>query len=77
MPLVQNKDVSMAIEELSPVLPKDDGITAVLPVPYALKDQSDDAVIITRKGYGKRIALRGFRNLRRGVKGSENHSKSM
>eukprot|EP00434_Breviolum_minutum_P014203 symbB.v1.2.012523.t2/scaffold852.1/size193270/1 len=67
VPLMQHKDVSVPIEQLAPVLPKNDGITAVIAVPHALKDQgSEFAVIVTSNGLGKRIPLSGFRNLRPG-----------
>eukprot|EP00435_Cladocopium_sp_Y103_P015238 s2274_g3.t1 len=67
VPLQQTKDVSVPIEQLAPVLPKNDGVTAVIAVPHALKDQdSEFAVIVTAQGWAKRVPLSGFCNLRPG-----------
>ncbi|CAK9000771.1 DNA topoisomerase 2 (DNA topoisomerase II) [Durusdinium trenchii] len=67
VPLMQHKDVSMPIEELAPALPKDDGVTAVIAVPFALKDLSNEfAIMVTAKGCAKRVPLSGFRTLRSG-----------
>lgn len=67
VPLQQHKDVSVPIEELAPVLPKNDGVTAVIAVPHALKDQdSEFAIIVTAMGWAKRVPLSGFRTLRPG-----------
>eukprot|EP00913_Durusdinium_trenchii_P034684 g32446.t1 len=49
VPLMQHKDVSMPIEELAPALPKDDGVTAVIAVPFALKE-SDILVMVSETG---------------------------
>jgi DNA topoisomerase II len=68
VPLAKRIAAGSAVKELLPGLEADDRITSVIAVPQgALKDQGNEfAVLITAMGFGKKVPLSSFRNVKPG-----------
>eukprot|EP00930_Biecheleria_cincta_P021393 TRINITY_DN15877_c0_g1_i1.p1 TRINITY_DN15877_c0_g1~~TRINITY_DN15877_c0_g1_i1.p1 ORF type:complete len:2143 (-),score=530.30 TRINITY_DN15877_c0_g1_i1:185-6613(-) len=68
VPLAKRLAAGCAVKDLLPDLQADDRITSVIAVPQgALKDQGNEfAVLITAMGFGKKMPLPSFRNVKPG-----------